>query len=147
MYKEENMTNFYNYQKETRKEIIEQFDKEEIRKTNKKLEIINKILQEEKIEKDISNYNCDLSDFKFTIGDQVIYENKDYIITDCLDELIKIKLIEIDKQTQKELGIEAKGFHEKKLNISEKEKISKWIETDSYNLRIKKLLESKKKIV
>ena len=147
MYKEENMTNFYNFQKETRKEIIEQFDKEEIRKTNKKLEIINKILQEEKIEKDISNYNCDLSDFKFTIGDQVIYENKDYIITDCLDELIKIKLIEIDKQTQKELGIEAKGFHEKKLNISEKEKISKWIETDSYNLRIKKLLESKKKIV
>ena len=144
MYKIENMRNMYNYQNETRKEIIEQFDKEEIKKTNRKLEIINKLLQDEKIEKDISCYNDDLTDFKFAIGDQVIYDNKDYVITDCLDELIKIKLIESSKQTQKELGIKAKGFHEKKLNYSEKEKISMWVETDSYNLRIKKLFTNKK---
>ena len=126
--------------KDINKQIIEEFDKEEIRKTNKKIEIINKILSNS-MDKDISSYNCDLTDFKFAIGDQIIYENKDYIITECLDELIKIKLMD-KKIEDKEFKVN--GFHEKKMNLFEKEKISFWVETDNYNIRIKKLVDNDK---
>ena len=93
------------------------------------------------MDKDISSYNCDLTDFKFAIGDQIIYENKDYIITECLDELIKIKLMD-KKIEDKEFKVN--GFHEKKMNLFEKEKISFWVETDNYNIRIKKLVDNDK---
>ena len=120
------------------KKVKEDFDKVEIEKTNKKINIINKILNEENSVEDISDLNFDLTDFKFTIGDQVIYDNKEYIITDCLDELIKIKLIE--NNTENEFKV--KGYHEIKNNNIQKEKKSFWIETDYYNLRIKKLYEN-----
>ena len=109
----------------------------ETEKTNKKLELINSIINNENIEKDISNCNCDFSDFKFAIGDEVIYDNKNYVITECLDELIKIKLIEPKEETE----FKAKGYHEKKLTLAEKEKKCFWIETNYYKLRIKRLYE------
>ena len=142
MYKpEENSSNsFYSFQREIDKNEKKEFDKKEIQKTKKKIEIINKILHGESIEKDISDYNCDLSDFQFAIGDQVIYEGKDYIITNYIDEYIKIKLLKNIEDNQKEKDFKVKGYKEKQFNISEKEKISFWVETDKYNLRIKKLV-------
>ena len=140
MYRDQDIfVNIYG-KREVKKDVYEQFEKEEIKKTNKKLNIIEKILNGTINEKDISDYNCDLTDFKFTIGDQVIYDNKDYVITDCLDELIKIKLIDNDKN-KTENEFKAKGFREKKINISEKDKKHFWIEKDNNSLRIKKLID------
>ena len=139
MYKNENsiMNSFYS-EKDIDKKVKEEFKNAEIKKTKRKIEIINRILKDENIDYDISNYNCDLTDFKFTIGDQVIYDNKEYVITDCLDELLRIKLI--DNNEKKDFKV--KGFNEKKKSIYEKEKTCFWIETDSYNLRIKQLFET-----
>ena len=117
------------------KKAKEEFDKVETEKTNKKIELINSIINNEINEKDISNCNCDLSDFKFAIGDEVIYDKKNYIITECLDELIKIKLIESNEESE----FKAKGYHEKKLNAAEKEKKCFWIDTNNYKLKIRRL--------
>jgi hypothetical protein len=117
------------------KKVREDFDKVETEKTNKKIDFINSIINNEITEKDISNCNCDFSDFKFAIGDEVIYDKKNYVITECLDELIKIKLIESNEESE----FKAKGYHEKKLSAAEKEKKCFWIDTNNYKLRIKRL--------
>ena len=117
------------------KKVKEEFDKVETEKTNKKIDLINSIINNEINEKDISNCNCDLSDFKFAIGDEVTYDKKNYVIKECLDELIKIKLIESNKESE----LKAKGYHEKKLSAAEKEKKCFWIDTNNYKLRIRRL--------
>ena len=117
------------------KKAKDDFDKAETEKTNKKIELINSIINNEKNEKDISNCNCDFSDFKFAIGDEVIYDKKNYIITECLDELIKIKIMESNEESE----LKAKGYHEKKLSPAEKEKKCFWIDTNNYKLRIRRL--------
>ena len=117
------------------KKVREDFDKVETEKTNKKIDFINSIINNEITEKDISNCNCDFSDFKFAIGDEVIYDKKNYVITECLDELIKIKLIESNEESE----FKAKGYHEKKLSPAEKEKKCFWIDTNNYKLRIRRL--------
>ena len=129
------MMMYSQYSREIDKKVKEDFDKVETEKTNKKIEFINSILNNETMEKDISNLNCDLSDFKFAIGDEVIYDKKNYVIVECLDELIKIKLIDSNEESE----FKAKGYHEKKLTASEKEKRCFWVETNNYKLRIKRL--------
>ena len=140
MYKPENESHFFYYQGEPDKKEKEEFDKNENKKTKRKIEIISKILEGKKIEKNISNYNSDLSDFQFAIGDEVIYDKKDYVITNFIDEYIKIKIIDNNEDNKNKKQFKVKGFHEKPVNISEKEKKSLWVETDKYNLRIKKLI-------
>ena len=115
------------------------FEEKEILNTNIKIERIRKILLNEKIKIDITNFDLDLSDFKFTFGDIIIYNNKEYIVTQCLDDIIKIKLIE--KNDYNEWANISKDNYLKRKNIpiNEKEKKSFWIEIDNYKLRIKKL--------
>ena len=95
-------------------------------------------MKEKNINYDISNYNIDLSDFKFIIGDQVFYDNKPYKVTNSLDELIKIRLIENKKEDENK-EFKVKNMNKKKQDIYEKEKECLWVETDDYRLRIKKL--------
>ena len=70
------------------------FEENEIEKTDKKIKRINNILLNKKITFDITNPDLDLSDFKFNFGDVIKYENKEYVVTNCLNDMIKIKLIE-----------------------------------------------------
>ena len=127
-----------------------EFDKKETEKTNKKIERIKNILYNKKIEYNVTNFDEDLSDFKFNFGDVVSFDNKEYIVTNCLDEMIRVKLIEKNKNNDKDDKDDLsewdditrnKKLKKRKMTIFEKEKISFWIETDNYKLRIKKLEE------
>ena len=116
------------------------FERQETKKTNLKIDRINNILSNKKIDYNIANYDGDLSDFKFSFGDVVLLGNKEYIITECLDEMIKGKLVENNSNELDDISREKK-LAKKKKDIYEKEKISFWIETDNYQLRIKTLKE------
>ena len=127
-----------------------EFDKKETEKTNKKIERIKNILYNKKIEYNVTNFDEDLSDFKFNFGDVVSFDNKEYVVTNCLDEMIRVKLIEKNKNNDKDDKDDLsewdditrnKKLKKRKMTIFEKEKISFWIETDNYKLRIKKLAE------
>ena len=126
-----NESNSY-YQSAIGNDFLTEFNNVELKKTNKKIARIENLLKNKNSETDISSIYYDLSDFKFAIGDQVIYNNKNYEVTGYLDELIKIKLIEDASTKENKSG--------NKSSIYEKEKTSFWIETDNYKLRIKKLV-------
>ena len=139
MYKDEDI-NYY-YQSDISKDVRKEFDQVEIEKTNKKIEKINKIIKGKNVY-DISNFDGDLSDFKFAIGDQVMYDNKLYKVTNCLEELIKVKLIENKNEEENDKEFKVKNLNKKNMDIYDKEKISFWIETDDYRLKIKKLIKT-----
>jgi len=145
MYK--NLPSMYHIKNMTPQERSD-FDKKETEKTNKKIERIKNILYNKKIECNVTNFDEDLSDFKFNFGDVISYDNKDYIVTNCLDEMIRVKLIEKNKNRDDKDDLSEwdditrnKKLKKRKMTIFEKEKISFWIETDNYKLRIKKLAE------
>jgi hypothetical protein len=125
--------------------LKKEFDKVETAKTDKKIKRLDIIKDKDNKNVikniDISNLDCDLSDFTFTIGDQVIYDNKVYEITNCLDELLKIRLIDGNKQADNKKDFIRKEFNKKEKNSKEK---SIWVETDNYKLRIKKLININK---
>ena len=125
-----------------------EFEKKETEQTNKKIERIKNILYNKKMEYNVANFDEDLSDFRFNFGDIISYENKEYIVTNCLDEMIRVKLIEKSKNKDDKDDLSewdditrSKKLKKRKMTILEKEKISFWIETDNYKLRIKKLAE------
>ena len=137
MYRDEELNYYYQIDSNSKKA----FEQLETKKTNEKIKRINIIKDNNTNNIDISKLDCDMSDFKFTIGDQVLYENKIYEITKCLNELIKIKLIGNNKQENKNSN--EKNLNKTKKKKDEKEKTSLWIETDNYKLRIKKLINNK----
>ena len=141
MYRDEQM-NFY-YQGEISKDVKKEFEQVETQKANKKIEYINKILKEKNNSYDTSNFYGDLSEFKFTFGDKVIFDNKICRVTNFLDELIKVKLIEDKKEEEYEKEFKVKNIFKKKKDIYEKEKNSFWVETDDYRLKIKDLVKTK----
>ena len=125
-----------------------EFEKKETEQTNKKIERIKNILYNKKMEYNVAKFDEDLSEFKFNFGDIISYENKEYIVTNCLDEMIRVKLIEKSKNKDDKDDLSewddisrSKKLKKRKMTILEKEKISFWIETDNYKLRIKKLAE------
>ena len=140
MYREEEI-NYY-YLSNLSKDMIKEFEQVETEKTNKKINRINNIIKGKEINLDVSDINYDLSEFNFVIGDQVTYDNNLYEITDCIDELIKIKLKDINKIERNANIFNVKNFNKKNMTIYDKEKISFWVETDDYRLRIKKLLNT-----
>ena len=117
-----------------------EFEKKEKEKTILKIERMKRIILNKKKEYNIANFDGDLSDFKFTFGDVVLFQEKEYVVTNCLDEMIRVKLIEKEKKNKWEDVNLSKKTNEKKLNISQKEKIKFWIEKDHYQLRIKNLV-------
>ena len=124
---------------EVNKKLKDDFDNEEIAKTNKKIELINSILNST-AEKNM--LEIDLTKYNFDIGEKVIYANKKYEVVQVVDEMIKIKEINNtdDKSgnNNKENKFKVKGYKEKlkKININEKEKENLWIENDNYKLKI-----------
>ena len=71
-----------------------------------------------------------------------MFDNKLCIVTNCLDELIKIKLIEDKKEDESDKEFKVKDMNKKKKDIYEKEKNTFWVETDDYRLRIKGLVNT-----
>ena len=116
---------------EVNQKLKDDFDKEEIAKTNKKVDYINKILNGLGEKSDI---DMDLSAYNFDIGDSVIYENKKYEVIEVMDEMIKIKEI---KKENSEKKFEVKGYKNKiiKKGINKKGGYL-WIEKDNYKLKI-----------
>ena len=129
----------YHY-KEMSKEQKAQFEKKEKDITNKKVERLKKIMSNKKIDYNIANFDWDLSDFKFNFGDVVLYENKEYVVTNCLDEMIKVKLIEKKSNNEWDEINRSSKINKKKKSIYDREKISFWIDTDNYKLKVKKLV-------
>ena len=138
MYKDDESSCYYYYQRDISKDFKREFENAETEKAKKKIERANRILEGKTKNLDLFKLNTDLSDFKFTLGDKVMYDNKLYEVTNYLDELIKIKLIENDKE--KNNGMKVKDNLKKTTNIFEKEKVSFWIETNDYRLKIKQLV-------
>ena len=119
-----------------------EFDRKETEKTNKKIERIKNIINNKKKEYNIANFDGDLSDFKFTFGDTVLYQDKEYVVINCLDEMIRVKLVNKEKKEADDIYENKKIKNKKKMNISEREKNKFWIETDNYQLRIKNLVNN-----
>ena len=117
---------------EVNQKLKDEFDREETAKTQKKIDLIDLILQgiEEKteIEMDLSRYN-------FYIGEKVIYANKKYEVTEVLDEMIKIKELN-GENDNRNLIFKVKEYKEKNKKGKKKEKESLWIEKDNYKLKI-----------
>ena len=67
----------------------------------------------------------DLSDFKFIIGDTILYQDKERVIEEALDEQLKISV-----------DINMKNIN-KNGNINDKKEI--WIDIDNPTIEIKKL--------
>ena len=120
---------------EVNKKLKEDYDNEEIAKTEKKLGYINSILNcsERKtfIEMDLSLYNYD-------IGDIIFYANKKYEVIEVLDEMIKIKEIKEEKDdTNKiEMKFKIKTFKEKNKSGKNNNEECLWIEKDNYKIKL-----------
>ena len=103
---------------------MEEFNIIEIEKTRNKIMKIKSLINNEPIE-DKFKIEKDLTDFKFIIGDIILYDGKEVVINEALDESLKI-MIEKNKKNIK-----------KKSTINDKEEV--WIETDSPKIEIKEL--------
>ena len=122
---------------EGNKKLKNDFDKAEIAKTKKKIELINQLMNEEfEYEKNnIDYYEGDFSRYNYYIGDKVFYGNKKYEILEVLDEMIKIKEIEIGENLENKFKV--KGYKDKrKINKNIKENKGYWIESDDCKIRI-----------
>ena len=129
------------HMKDLGKEKKIEFEKKEIDNTNKKINRIKQILVNKNNEYNISNFDGDLSDFKFTFDDVILYQDKEYVVINCLDEMIRVKAVEKNKEKEWEDITLDKKTNKIKMTISEKEKIKFWIETDHYQLKIKSLVD------
>ena len=109
-----------NYDNNISEEKCKEFDLKEIEKTRKRIEKINCIIKNEQIEHN-ENYikELDLSDYKFMIGEIILYDGKEVIIEEALDELLKLTI-----DTSKKNG--KKG-----------DKKTIWVETDDPKIEIK----------
>ena len=124
---------------EVDKKLKDDIDREEIAKSDKKIELINSILN---CNAEKSLLEIDLSKYNFNIEEKVIYANKKYEVVQVVDEMIKIKEIKNSNDNSgnnnTENKFKVKGYKEKakKTNINEKEKEILWIENDNYKLKI-----------
>ena len=103
---------------------MEEFNIIEIEKTRNKIMKIKSIINNEPIE-DKFKIEKDLTDFKFIIGDIILYDGKEVVINEALDEALKI----MNEKNKKNI--------KKKSTINDKEEV--WIETDSPKIEIKEL--------
>ena len=89
---------------------INEFNYVELNNTQKKIDKLYDILGGDIKEKKENQYEKDLnlSDFKFIIGDVILYQNKERVIEEALDEALKIS-VEVNKNAKcdkKEMWIE-----------------------------------------
>ena len=118
-----------NYDNNLSEEKKNEFNNTELNNTQKKIDKIYDILSgdlknnnenENKYGKDL-----DLSDFKFIIGDTILYQNKERVIEEALDEQLKISV-----------DIDMKNVNKNIINNNKKEI---WIEIDDPTIEIKEL--------
>ena len=119
----------YKYEKKSyynvSSEKIKEFDEKEIMNTKKRIDKLTSILKNEPNKNKIYEKDIDLSDFKFIIGDVILYDGQECVIEEALDELLKIT-IDINKKNGKKKG----GAIDRK---------EIWIETDDPKIEIKEL--------
>ena len=112
-----------NYDNNISEEILKDFEEKEYSNTQKRINDINKIIKNEIID-DNKNYDSEInyySDYTFIIGDLILYDGKEVIIEEALDELIKIT---IESNTK---------------NGKKSDKKTMWIETDDPKITIKEI--------
>ena len=112
-----------NYDNNISEEILKDFEEKEYSNTQKRINDINKIIKNEIID-DNKNYDSEInyySDYTFIIGDIILYDGKEVIIEEALDELIKIT---IESNTK---------------NGKKSDKKTMWIETDDPKITIKEI--------
>ena len=98
----------------------------EINNTQKKIDKIYDILNKDiKSNNEDKKEDLDLSDFKFIIGDTILYQDKERVIEEALDEQLKISV-----------DINMKNIN-KNGNINDKKET--WIDIDNPTIEIKKL--------
>ena len=96
-----------NYNSNISEEKKKKFNENEIEKTKKRINDIQNIIKNdpainiEKYENEI-----DLSDFLFIIGDTILYDKKEAVIEEALDEQLKITIDSNKKNGKKEIWIE-----------------------------------------
>jgi hypothetical protein len=104
-------------------EVLKEFEEKEYISTQKRIEEINKIIKKENID-DNKNYETEMNtlDYTLIIGDIIIYDGKEVVIEEALDELVKITVVSNNKNGK---------------NIDEK---TMWIETDDPKIEIKEII-------
>ena len=102
---------------------MKEFEEKEYISTQKRIEEINKIIKKENID-DNKNYETEMNilDYTLIIGDIIIYDGKEVVIEEALDELVKITVASNNKNGKK---------------IDEK---TMWIETDDPKIEIKEII-------
>ena len=119
----------YKYEKKSyynvSKEKVKEFEEKEIMNTQNRIDKLTSILKNEPIKNKIYEKDIDLSDFKFMIGDVIVYDGQESVIEEALDELLKIT-IDVNKKNGKKKG----GAIDRK---------EIWIETDDPKIEIKEL--------
>ena len=128
MYKDDNVA----YKQNITEEEKMKFNKEQYKKTEKRIQKIINIIENKIKEYDYDyEVDFDLTDFKFRKGDYIFYKNKRAVIKETLDELIYIKIIERDKDIN-----EKNKNDEDNYSISEMEKIKFWVAKDDKNITV-----------
>ena len=103
LYKYENK----NYDNNIDNKKIKEFEEKEIEKTRNKISTIKRLVNNEPINiVEKYEYENDISDFQFIIGDVILYDNKEYVIEEALDESLKITVDSNKKNGKKELWID-----------------------------------------
>ena len=115
-----------NYDNNLSEEKKNEFNDIELINTQKKIDKIYDLLSGDIKEKNESKFDkdLDLSDFKFIIGDTILYQNNERVIEEALDELLKISV---------EVNIKANN----KNGVNDRRDI--WIEIDNPTIEIKEL--------
>ena len=131
MYKSDNVVYNNNITEEEKKIFNEKNMKKAESRTNKLLKILE--YKNNKFEKDFT-YEAllDFSDFKFRKGDLIYYNNKKAVVKEFLDELILIKIIDKEKNNNKN----NKDFDEAGHTIDDIEKIKFWVAKDDKNISV-----------
>ena len=116
-----------NYDNTLSEEEKNKFNDLEINNTQKKIDKIYDLLSNDiKIKNESNKYgkDLDLSDFQFIIGDIILYQNKERVIEEALDEQLKIS-VEVNNNNKKE------------------DKREIWIDIDNPTIEIKELKGNK----
>ena len=133
MYKDDNVA----YKENITDEEKNKFNNEQIKKTEKRIQKLNNIIEKKIKEHDYDfEEDFDLTDFKFRKGDIIYYKNKKAIIKEFLDELILIKIIDKDKDKNENEGKNLYEKNDDKMSINDLEKIKFWVSKDDKNISI-----------
>ena len=136
MYKDDNVA----YKNNITEEEKNKFNNEQMKKTEKRIQKLNNIIEKKKKEYDYDyEADFDLTDFKFRKGDIIYYNKNKAIIKEFCDELILIKIIDEnnnDNQNKDKNNKKNKKDDDDITSINDLEKIKFWVSKDDKNISI-----------